>query len=131
MPVFSHVTPEFTTLNLPKSVFIGAFIVWLALLGLYGLIQLSRGMQPVLSWLGLVLAALGPLLFFIRSLLFKSPLTFRHPHGYSLLCGLGLATTMSMSFRHGPAAGAAHVWAGITLMGWLVYLRWFSSFPEK
>jgi len=116
-------------LNLPKTVFTIVFIAWLTLLSVYGLIQLARGMEPMLSWLGLVLSAVAPLLFFTRELLIKTPRTFRHPLGYSVLCGLGLATTMAMSFRHGPAAGLLHVWAGITLIGWMAYLRWFSGVP--
>jgi hypothetical protein len=116
-------------LNLPKSVFSIVFVAWLAQLSVYGLIQLARGMEPLLSWIGLLLNAMGPLLFFTRELLFKTPRTFRHPLGYSVLCGLGLAMTMAMSFRHGPAAGHLHVWAGITLIGWIAYLRWFSGAP--
>jgi len=38
---------------------------------------------------------------------------------------------MAMSFRYGKAAGAIHVWAGITLLAWLVYLRWYSVFRGR
>jgi len=38
---------------------------------------------------------------------------------------------MTMSYRYGQAAGDIHVWAGITLLAWLVYLRWYSVFHER
>jgi peroxiredoxin len=129
--VFSHVTREFTTLNLLKSVFISAFVTWLAMLSLYALAQLARGAEPLLSWLGLALAVFAPLVFFIKVFVAKSPRTRRHPVEYSILSGLGLAMTMAMSSRFGQAAGLIHVWAGITLVAWLVYLRWYSVFRGR
>lgn len=45
--------------------------------------------------------------------------------------GLGLALTMTVSFRYGEVAGSMHIWAGITLLGWLVYLRWYSVFKGR
>jgi peroxiredoxin len=129
--VFSHVTREFTTLNLLKSVFISAFVTWLTMLSLYALTQLARGTEPLLSWLGLALAAFAPLVFFIKAFVAKSPRTRRHPVEYSILSGLGLALTMAMSSRFGQAAGLIHVWAGITLVAWLVYLRWYSVFRGR
>lgn len=116
---------EFTTLNLLKSVFIVGFVLWLSLVSLYALIQLARGMEPLLSWLGLGLSALAPLAFLIRTFVFKALRTSRHPLEYSIVSGLGLVLTMAMSHRYGPAAGAVHIWAGLNLIGWAVYLRWY------
>jgi hypothetical protein len=113
-------------LNLLKSVFISAFVSWLVLVSLYAFIQLTRGTEPLISWLGLALTAFAPLAFFIKAFLFKSPRTPRHPVEYSILSGLGLALCMTMSFRYEQSAGLIHVWSGITLVGWLVYLRWYS-----
>jgi len=118
-------------LNLLKSVFISAFLTWLALVSLYSFTQLARGTEPLLSWLGLALTALAPLVFFIKAFLFKSPRTPRHPVEYSILSGLGLAVTMAMSFRYGDAAGMIHAWAGATLLLWLAYLRWYSVFRGR
>jgi peroxiredoxin len=118
-------------LNLLKSVFISAFILWLTMASLYALTQVIRGTEPLLSWLGLALSAVAPLAFFIKVFLFKSPRTPRHPIEYSILSGLGLALTMAMSFRYGQAAGAIHFWAGFSLLGWLVYLRWYSVFRGR
>lgn len=131
MPLFSHVALEFTTLNLLKSVFISAFITWLVLLSLYGFWQLTKGTPPSLAWIGLTLSALGPLLFFFKAFLFKSPRSPRHPLGFSIICGMGLVMTMAASFRYGQAAGSIHVWAGSTLLAWLAYLRWYSVFQGR
>ena len=38
---------------------------------------------------------------------------------------------MAVSFRYDEAAGNIHVWAGVTLLGWLVYLRWYSVFRNR
>jgi len=118
-------------LNLLKSVFISGFITWLAVVSIYAFIQLVRGSEPLLSWLGLALAAFSPLVFFIKAFTFKSPRTRRHPVEFSILSGLGLVVTMAGSYRYGQSAGAIHVWAGITLLGWLVYLRWYSVFRGR
>jgi len=96
------------------------------MVSLYALTQIVRGMEPLLSWLGLGLSAVAPLAFFIKAFLFKSARTPRHPLEYSILSGLGLVLTMAMSYRYGQAAGAIHFWAGSSLLGWLVYLRWYS-----
>ncbi|MDX2417807.1 MAG: peroxiredoxin family protein [Xanthomonadales bacterium] len=118
-------------MNLLKSVFISAFVSWLAVVSFYAFIQLARGTDPLLAWLGLALTAFAPLVFFLKAFLFKSPRTPRHPVEYSVLSGLGLAMTMAMSFRYGDATGVIHVWAGITLLGWFVYLRWYSVFQGR
>ncbi len=114
-------------MNLLKSVFISSFLTWLAMVSIYSITQLVRGTEPLLSWLGLALAVFSPLVFFIKTVVFRSPRSRRHPIEYSILSGLGLAVTMAMSFRYGHAAGLIHVWAGMTLIGWLVYLRWYSE----
>jgi peroxiredoxin len=118
-------------LNLLKSIFISGFVSWLAIVSAYAFSQLLRGSEPLLSWLGLALAAFAPLVFFIKAFLFKSPRTPRHPVEFSILSGLGLAVAMAMSHRYGQAAGLIHVWAGATLLGWLAYLRWYSVFRGR
>ena len=118
-------------MNLLKSVFISAFISWLVIVSFYALIQLAMGVEPLISWLGLALTALSPLAFFLNAFMFKQPRTRRHPIEFSLPSGLGVAITMGMSFRYGQAAGAVHVWAGITLFAWLIYLLWYSEFRGR
>ena len=118
-------------MNLLKSIFISSFVPWLAFVTIYSFIQLARGAEPLLSWLGLALAAFAPLAFFTKAFLFKSARTPRHPVEYSILSGAGLAMTMSMSYRYGDAAGSMHIWAFITLLLWLIYLRWYSLFKDR
>jgi peroxiredoxin len=118
-------------LNLLKSIFISAFVSWLVVVSVYALTQVFKGTEPLLSWLGFALSAFGPLVFFIKAFLFKSPRTSRHPLEYSILSGLGLVVTMTMSYRYGQAAGDIHVWAGFTLLAWLAYLRWYSVFQGR
>jgi peroxiredoxin len=118
-------------LNLLKSIFISAFVTWLAMVSVYAFIQSVRGAEPLLSWLGLALTAFPPLVFFLRAFLFKSPRTPRHPVEYSILSGLGLALCMAMSFRYERATGLIHLWSGFTLIAWLVYLRWYSVLPGR
>jgi peroxiredoxin len=129
--VFSHVAQEFTTLNLLKSIFISGFIMWLAVVSIYAITQVARGTEPLLSWLGLALSAISPLAFFIKVFVAKSARTPRHPVEYSVLAGLGLAITMTISYRFGHAAGLIHVWAAVTLILWLIYLRWYSVFHDR
>ncbi|NIP17299.1 MAG: hypothetical protein GWM87_03425 [Xanthomonadales bacterium] len=82
-------------------------------------------MEPLLSWLGLALAALGPLSYLVWTRITKPAQTTLHPVEYSVVCGLGVAITMAVSWRHGDAAGWIHAWAGLSLIGWVVYLRWY------
>jgi len=131
MAVFSHVAPEFTTLNLPKPVSTAVLAAWLALAGVYGIVQSVRGTGPLLSWLGLLIGVAGPLSFLARTSWLASTPTRHTALGHSIVCALGLSLTLAMSYRYGAAAGDAHVWAGITLLAWLVYLRWFSDVPGK
>ena len=114
-------------MNLLKSLFISCFVGYLALLSIHAVTGLLRGAVPLLSWLGLSLAAFAPLAFFVRAFLFKTPRTQRHPVGVSVPAALGLAMTLAGSWRYGDVAGQLHIWAGVTLLLWLVYLRWYST----
>ena len=114
-----------------KSVFISGFIMYLALSSLYALAQVVRGMDPILGWLGMALAALGPLAYFTWIMLARPARTPRLPLDCTLVSGLGLAISMAMAWKHGPAAGLIHVWAGAAFIGWFVYLRWYSPFQKR
>ena len=118
-------------MNLLKSIFISGFVTWLVVVCLYALTQLARGTEPLLSWLGLALSAISPLSFFIKAFVAKSARTPRHPVEYSVLGGLGVGVTMAVSYRYGQVAGHIHVWAAITLVLWMVYLRWYSVFHSR
>ena len=118
-------------MNLLKSVFISLFCSWLVVVSVYAITQLVRGMEPLLGWLGLAMTAFAPLVFFIKAFLLRSARTPRHPLEYTMLSGLGLAGTLAISHRYGAAAGAIHIWAGVTFLSWIVYLRWYSVFHGR
>ncbi len=85
----------------------------------------------MLSWLGLALSAGAPLVFFAWLYLANAARTSRHPVAVSALCGLGVAITMAANWRYGTASGVVHLWAGLCLLGWFVYLRWYSVFSPR
>jgi hypothetical protein len=110
-----------------KTLFIGVYVAWLAVIGLYALAQLIAGADAMLSWAGVALAALPLLVYFVIALARRQPRAQHHPVAYSVLSGLGLVITMVASYRFGDAAGNVHLLAGISIIGWLLYLRWYSA----
>jgi peroxiredoxin len=114
-----------------RAVFISAFTTYLGVSFIFAVIHLIRQQTPVLSWLGLALAAAAPIAFLACLYLARPARTARHPVAVSLVCGLGLAITMMMNRRFGASSGAVHIWAGICLIGWFAYLRWYSVFPSR
>jgi hypothetical protein len=127
--IFSHVNTDITTMKLLKppivTAFMAAFFAWAGLTAISAMVQVIKGAEPLLSWLGLALSTLPPLTYFIRVFVFGLSRAARPSLVYSILIGLGLAITMAMSWRFGDAAGAVHIYAGATLLMWLAYLRWF------
>ena len=114
-----------------RSAFISAFVTYLLFAFTYALTQLFRGMEPVWSWMGMALAAFGPVAFFAWVFITKPARTNQHPLGISLISGLGLAITMLMSWRYGDAAGIVHIWTGLIFISWIMYLRWYSTFSHR
>jgi peroxiredoxin len=117
--------------NLLRSIFVSAFIAWLISVSVYSQLELSRGIEPLLSWAGLALTAITPLVFFAWVFITRPIKTARHPVEYTVVSGLGLVICMAMSWRYGQAAGIIHVWAGVTFVLWFLYLRWYSVFPAR
>jgi len=113
-----------------RPIFFMFFAGLSGLLALYAAIQLVRGMHPAMSWWGLLLTAGAPAWYFLAAFIRSREESQHRPVGISVLCGLGVAITMAMSWRHGTAAGIVHLWAGACLIGWFVYLRWFSAFAK-
>jgi peroxiredoxin len=114
-------------MNLIRSIFVSAYSGFVWLLAIYAIVQITRGAEPAPAWFGLALAAAAPALFFAWLYLAGKARTSRHPVAVSVLSGLGLAITMTMNWRF-PASSAIHVWAGLCLLGWFVYLKWYSNF---
>jgi peroxiredoxin len=113
-------------MNLLRSIFISVFSGYIALAFFYGFVQLVRGMEPFVSWLGLTLSAGSPLAFLAYLYLAGTARTARHPVAVSVFCGLGLAITMTANWRYGAASGVIHLWAGLCLLAWFIYLKWYS-----
>ena len=111
-----------------RSIFISGFTGYLVFALIYALLQLVRGMEPMLSWLGLALAAGAPAAFFAWLYIAGRARTSAHPLTVSVVCGLGTAITMAANWRFGAASGVVHLWAGVCLLAWFIYLRWYSKF---
>jgi len=91
-----------------------------ALLTIYAAVQLYRGAPQTVSWLGLLLAAAAPL----AGILTHRDTQTRPPLLWTIISSLGLAVTMTMSYRFGHAAGETHIWAGVALIAWFAWVRW-------
>jgi peroxiredoxin len=114
-----------------RSAFVTIYISFVMTLAVYSGVELLRGMQPWPSWLGLLICASAPAFFFMRILIFPVARTARHPLEISVVSALGLVITMVYNWRFGDAAGAIHLWGGACLIGWMIYLRWYSVFPNR
>jgi len=118
-------------MNVLRSFFISVFSGYIALACIYALVQLVRGTEPFFSWLGLALAAGSPLAFLAFLYLAGVARTARHPVAVSVFCGLGEAMTMAANWRYGTASGMVHLWAGLCLLAWIAYLKWYSIFTRR
>ena len=112
-------------MNLLRSLFIVFFAIGVFLLAAYAGFQLVQGAHPALSWLGLLISAATPLAFLARNRFSKTTLHAQQAVGFSACCGLGIAICMASSWKHGDSAGLVHVGAGLCLLGWFAYLKWY------
>lgn len=106
-----------------KTIFTRCFVIWLGMVVFYASLQILRGAQPLLSWIGLDLCAFSLLVFFISHFKSDLPANRKQTLLYTLASGLGLVICMSVSYRYQQAAGIIHIWAGATFIAWVVYLR--------
>lgn len=99
------------------------YFIWLGIVIVYASVQIIRSAEPLLSWLGLCLTALPLMVFFAAY--FKSPgdMSKSKSMVYTLISGLGLVTCMAVSYRYDDAAGIVHIWAGLTFIGWVLFVR--------
>jgi len=118
-------------MKLLRSVFVTLFIAYSFAIMLSGASALLTGTGPRLLTLGMFLSGAGPALFFLLAFTKPKARTSSHPLGYSLICGLGVAITMSQSWKFGTVAGSAHLWSGACLAGWMIYLKWYSVFDRR
>jgi apolipoprotein N-acyltransferase len=96
---------------------------WLAAMTAFALLRLATFTSPLFSWLGLLLAAAAPLSMLALQATKTSRRPSPHPLAFTTVSGLGVAICMALSFRHGPAAGSAHLYAGASLILWVAFLR--------
>ena len=106
-----------------KPLLIGGFFFWLCIVIAYASVQIFRGTDPALSWIGLNLTALPLLAFFTGYLRNSDAAAKSKTLGFTLVSGLGLVICMAVSYRYGTAAGIMHVWAGLTFIGWVLFVR--------
>lgn len=119
-------------MNTIRNTFLVLFVCLAFLLAAIAAVQLCTGQSPAISWIGLLLASASPLAFLgFRHLMRRRGEDF-HPIVFSGLCGLGVAISMTASWKFGNAAGQIHIWSGICLIAWFVFIRWFgiSKAPE-
>ena len=90
---------------------------------IYASIQIFRGTEPLLSWVGLNLTALSLIPFFIDYRKNGIPANSKQTMVYTMVSGLGLVICMAVSYRYNEAAGIIHIWAGATFIGWVVFVR--------
>src|SRR5688572_3815676 len=100
-------------MNYLRPIFIFLFVLVVIALFSFAILQLWLETRPVMSWLGLWLAAAAPLLFLVLKQFCAHYMQSLQAMGFSALCGLGLAITMASSWKHGDAAGIAHLGAGL------------------
>ena len=110
-------------LNVLKTIFTRCFVFWLGLVVIYASIQIFRGAEPLLSWIGLDLTALALIPFFVDHFRNKAPVHRRQTLAYSLASGFGLVICITMSYRYQQAAGIIHIWAGVTFIAWVGFVR--------
>lgn len=106
-----------------RSVLIRGFFIWVCAVIIYSAVQTFRGMEPLLSWIGLDLTALPLIVFFASYFRDANAAAISNTLGYTLVSGLGLVICMAVSYRYGEAAGIIHIWAGLTFVAWVLFLR--------
>ncbi len=112
-----------------KRWFITLFL--LALLGLlvFGALMLARPEVPLLAPAGLIIAAAAPLGFFAWLFIGGPARTDRHPVLVSAITGVGAVLSAAAVYRYGEAWNAYLAGGIFVLVGWMVYVRWYSVQP--
>jgi peroxiredoxin len=105
--------------------------VYLTVTLVFALMQMFGGAAPVISSLGLTLAAAAPMGFIFWLYLSGRARTSRHPVAVTALCGLGTAITMTANWRFEASSGNLHIWAGLCLLAWFGYVRWYSVLGHR
>jgi hypothetical protein len=94
------------------------------ILSAYAGIQLWSEATPSISWLGLLLATAPICLAVMYDSTYPDKLQPAQIFAINCICGLGVALTMTSSWKYGNAAGFIHIWAGSCLVAWVLLLKW-------
>lgn len=89
----------------------------------WGLVQALGGTAPLVSSLGLMLTIGAPLAFLLLRRRGPADISAAEALPPTLIAGLGLAICLVTAWRHGQAAGATHVAAGLSFIAWVVFAR--------
>lgn len=109
-----------------KRWFITLYVTAIAAIFVFAALMLARPAIPLLAPLGLLVAAAAPLGFFGWLFAARPPRTDRHPILVSAIAGLGAVLSAAAVYRYGEAWNP-YLAGGIgVLVGWMVYLRWYS-----
>ncbi|GAB4195799.1 MAG: hypothetical protein Tsb002_28600 [Wenzhouxiangellaceae bacterium] len=114
-----------------KRYFITFYLMFLSIVGVFAISQVIRsgsGSVTGISALGLAIAALIPLAFFIWLMTAKPARTSSHPLPVTLLSGAGLVIIM-LQQTQGPPDRLFWL-AFAAFLGWIIYLRWYSRLPQ-
>lgn len=110
-----------------KSIFISAAtIYWLAVF----IGALIEGFSYWEWHLGLLLSTVVPVLFLARLFIFKTPRTSRNPIVIVLLVIVGFSLEI-FYFVDSSGVPDAMLLSGFSLVLWLIYIFWYSVFPNR
>lgn len=109
-----------------KRWFITLYAAALAAVFVFAALMLARPAIPLLAPLGLLVAAAAPLGFFGWLFATNPARTDRHPILVSAIAGLGAVLSAAAVYRYGEAWNPYLVGGIGVLIGWMVYVRWYS-----
>ncbi len=108
--------------------FITSYLLLLAVLTATAVTLFFAEVHPW-SAAGLLLAAGSGLAFFVWLLTFRPPRTSAHPLPVTLGMAAGAVLAMVADWRYGTAVAWLIPAIFVVLVGWVVYLRWYSRLP--
>jgi len=113
-----------------KRWFITPFVAALAATFVFAALMLAQPGVPLLAPLGLLVAAAAPLAFFGWLFATGPARTDHHPILVSSMGGLGAVLSAGAVYRYGEAWNSYLAGGIAVLVGWMVYVRWYSVQQE-
>lgn len=112
-----------------KRWFITLYLSGLVALLVAGILMLARPEVPLLAPLGLIIASAGPLGFFAWLFVGGPARTDRHPILVSAIAGTGAVLSAAAVYRFGETWNPYLAGGIAALVGWMIYVRWYSVQP--